>query len=387
VAILFFILVFLILHSYILYPVILWVLSLKSKPQYKQYQATDDLPNVSVIMAAHNEESVIEKKIESVFASNYPVGKIEVVVGSDSSTDTTNSIVKTLTSKYPQLSVVVFNTRQGKVSVMNDLINRVKSEIVISTDANVIFSPNTIFELVRYMKDSDVGLVDSRIINTGQKPTGISVQESTYIIHEAVVKYREGLLWGAMIGPFGGCYAIKREVFVKPPANSLVDDFYISMKVIEQGKKSISNFKAVVFEDVSNELMEEFRRKVRIAMGNFQNLSTFRKLLWPPSKPVAFAFLSHKVLRWLGPIFMILVFFINVPLSFSSQLFHILLIIQISLYCLPLIDFILKTINLHIIPLRFATHFFSMNLALLIGLIKYYRGVKSNVWQPTQRNQ
>jgi cellulose synthase/poly-beta-1,6-N-acetylglucosamine synthase-like glycosyltransferase len=387
VAIVFFISVFLILHSYVLYPLILWFLAQNKKIKYQQYSPNQDLPFLSILVAAHNEESVIGQKIESIFNTNYPSNKFEVIIGSDCSTDNTIKIVKNKTSKYSNLYLEEFSSRQGKVSVMNKMLDLAKGEIIVSTDANVMLIPSTLFELAKFFKDSSVGLVDTRMENTGLRREGISIQESTYISFEVLAKYREGLLWGAMIGPFGGCYAIRKESYQKPPTNLLVDDFYINMKVLEKGKACISNIDAVVYEDVSNDLREEFRRKVRIAIGNFQNLKFFKLLLWPPNRPVAFAFLSHKVLRWLGPLLIIVAFASNVFLVNQNQLFPILLSVQLVLLGLPLIDFILRSINIHIQFLRFATHFFSMNIALLVGLIKYLKGVKSNVWQPTQRNQ
>jgi cellulose synthase/poly-beta-1,6-N-acetylglucosamine synthase-like glycosyltransferase len=351
------------------------------------FSSNDELPQVSVLMAAHNEESVIQAKLESIIASNYPLDKLEIIVGSDCSNDRTNSILSDYASRYPHISFVEFNQRQGKIAIVNHLLAMAKFPIIISTDANVMFNPSTVFELVKYFKDPNVGLVDSRMVNKGLSKSGISIQESTYITHEVMIKHREGLLWGSMIGPFGGCYAIRKELFCSPPSNFLVDDFYISMKVIEQGKRCINNLNALATEDVSNRLTEEFRRKVRIGTGNFQNLWQFAALLWPPTKPVAFSFFSHKVIRWFGPILLLLTAISTIALSFQSQFFHGVLVGIVIILSIPLIDFILKSFKLHISLFRFVTHFFSMNLALLVGLIKYFKGVNSNVWQPTQRNQ
>jgi cellulose synthase/poly-beta-1,6-N-acetylglucosamine synthase-like glycosyltransferase len=194
------------------------------------------------------------------------------------------------------------------------------------------------------------------------------------------------MLWGTMIGPFGGCFAIRKELFVKPPVDFLVDDFYINMKVLEQGKKCLNNLEARVYEDVSNELSEEFRRKVRIAQGNFQNLKTFRKMLWPPTKPLAFAFMSHKVIRWIGPFF--ITFAIISVLFLQSILFYRIVALAIgAIILIPFVDFFLRKLKVNLVLPRFVTHFFSMNIALLVGLIKYLKGVNRNVWQPTQRNQ
>lgn len=356
------------------------------KTSFEEYTISDELPFVSILIAAHNEETVIAKKIESINNTSYPVSKFEIIIGSDCSTDNTNSIVKSFEANQNNVKLIAFNERQGKIGVVNKLVDIAQGEIIISTDANVFFEKSTIFELVKNMKDSSIGLVDSRMVNTGLKQTGISIQESAYITHEVLVKYREGMLWGTMIGPFGGCYAIRKELFVKPPLNYLVDDFYINMKVLEKGKKCLNNIEARVFEDVSNELSEEFRRKVRIAQGNFQNLKTFRKMLWPPTKPLAFAFISHKVIRWIGPFFII--FAIISVLFLQSILFYRIVALAIGVIILiPFVDLLLNKLKVNLVLLRFVTHFFSMNIALLVGLIKYLKGVNSNVWKPTQRNQ
>lgn len=358
-----------------------------TKKSQIQYSPKEILPFVTVLVAAHNEEAVIEKKIRSIFKTSYPTSQLEVIIGIDCSTDKTHSIVHALVSEFANLKLVEFPIRQGKVSIINQLVDIAKGDIIISTDANVFLEQNTLFELVKFMKDPDVGIVDSRMVNTGLSPTGISIQESFYITHEVMVKHREGMLWGSMIGPFGGCYAIRKNLFVKPPSNFLVDDLYISMKVVEQGKKSLNNFEARVYEDVSNELVEEFRRKVRIAQGNFQNLVALKHLLWPPFSAVSFAFFSHKVIRWFGPILIVFALLSSGVLAINSPLFFGFFLAQLIMLALPLIDILLKSLGLHVLPLRFATHFVCMNFALFVGLTKYLKGVQSNVWQPTRRNQ
>ncbi|HNV81521.1 MAG: glycosyltransferase [Tenuifilaceae bacterium] len=377
----------LLFHTYILYPFILWLLTINSKPRSTAFTLEDELPFVSVIMAAHNEEMVIGQKIDSIFKTGYPATKIELLVGSDCSTDGTNAIITQKKEEYGAVTFMEFMQRQGKANIMNQLLDMARGEIIISTDANVMLTPTTIFDMVKYFKDPVIGLVDSRMMNTGIKREGISAQESAYISREVMIKYREGLVWGAMMGPFGGCFAIRKDSYCKVPKNFFMDDFFINMKVIQQGKKTINSLEAVVYEDVSNKLIEEYRRKVRISIGNFQNLTEFYGMLWPPYKGPAFAFLSHKVLRWFGPFFLLMALIASAILSFHSHFYLVLLAVQLFLYLLPLVDFLLRLINIHSLVLRFATHFFSMNIALLHGLIKFLKGVSSNVWQPTQRNQ
>lgn len=164
-------------------------------------------------MASHNEEKVIEQKIRSVFNSNYPVELIEFYVGSDNSSDKTNEILTKLASEYPQLKISLFNERQGKISILNKFIPNVSNEIVISTDSNNIFFPDTIHELVSALySDEKVGLVDILMLHNNLNTDGMSYQESTYISSEALTKYREGILFGVTAGPFGGCYAFRKKL-------------------------------------------------------------------------------------------------------------------------------------------------------------------------------
>lgn len=384
--ILFWVSVFLLTYSYLLYPLLLKALSLRTGRKKDFYLLTEDLPFVSILIAAHNEENVISGKIDSIFAGKYS-GKIEILIGSDCSTDGTNQILAEYSQKVPQVKVINFTTRQGKGNVINRLASEASGDILIITDANVFFSDHTVINLVRHFKMPGIGLVDANMHHRGKVSGGISMPENIYINLEVRLKNREGELWGSMMGPFGGCFAIRKNLYRKIPGNFLADDFYLNMQVLKQGKKTVSDLEALVFEDISYELSEEFRRRVRISTGNFQNLFRFGSMLFPPWKIVAFSFLSHKILRWIGPVLLIIIFVSNLFLFQSSTFYRIAFFVQIGFMTLPLIDFLLEKYRIHIILLRFIAHFYSMNAALLLGLIKYTKGVKSNVWEPTKRNQ
>lgn len=379
--------VFLVVFSYAVYPLILKLLAAGKKPNNALYDETE-LPFISVIIAAFNEESVIAEKLLSVLKSNYPKEKFEILVGSDASADQTIPLVHELSKDYEQVRYFDFTERRGKPSVVNDLVSKSKGEILVLTDANVFFSPDTLFYLARHFKNSEIGLVDTHMVNMGLRKEGISFQEKAYISREVGIKHMESLAWGTMMGPFGGCYAIRRDDYSDVPPHSLVDDFYINMKVLEKGKKAVNELEAIVYEEVSNSLRDEFRRKIRIATGNFQNLRRFGHLLWPPWKGTGFAFLSHKVLRWFGPIFLLIAIFSNIPLAMQHDFYKITLAGQLFLmFGIPFLDWVLKKMNIHISVLRLILHFYSMNLALLIGLFRYMKGVKTGVWKPTPRNQ
>jgi len=389
VSIIFWICVFAVLQTYLLFPLSLRILyRIKSKNKEQPAPSNTEQP-VSILMAAYNEEKVIEDKIESIFKSNYPINLIEVWVGSDNSTDKTNELLQQLQQKYPQLHPVFFNERNGKIKIINQLVQKANADILIITDANVLFDPNTMVELCSSIKEEKVGLVDTRMMHSGLQSDGISKQENMYISNEVKTKYYEGQLWGCMMGPFGGCYAVKKSLFVPVPENFLVDDFFINMQVLSKGYKAVNNPKAIVFEDVSNNLKHEFNRKIRIATGDFQNLHYFKiftiKNLFTP---IGFCFTSHKILRWFTPLIMITAFIALTFLAINNiLLYYYLWLAGIALLFLVLLERIVSQMNIHIGALRLLTHFFYMNLALLIGFFRFLKGVKSSVWNPTPRLQ
>ncbi len=382
--ILFWLNVFMVFHTYVLYPIILYILT-KTKTQ--KLEKISDFPLVTIIMSLYNEESVIAKKLDSVLSSDYPMDKINILIGSDNSTDKTNSILSDYASRYSNISFTAYTERQGKSNVVNSLIDKSEAEILIISDANVLFAENTIRELVKAFSDAKIGLVDTNMKNTGLRKEGISIQEKSYISREVLIKNREGILWGTMMGPFGGCFAIRKGLYSPVPKNFLVDDFYICMKVIESGYKAINVLDAVVYEDVSNNLSDEFFRKVRIATGDFQNLHKFKRMLWPLFSGLGFSFLSHKVLRWFTPLFIIFSYIAVSVLAFNYLFYLIVFLCYSLVLLLPLVDYLLKKLKVNNIFFRFVTHFFTMNLALFIGMFRAMKGVKSNVWKPTKRNQ
>jgi len=384
--ILFWVTLALILHTYLVFP--LWLdfrvkVSRKTFPSPEAYH-----PFISIIIPAYNEESVIRQKIESVYSGNYPKDKMEVLVMSDASTDRTDAIVLELQNKHSSLRFYRSPHRIGKPSILNRLVKEASGEIVVLTDANVLLAQDTLGLLTRHFSDPVTGLVDTRWIGLDHaKNQGIAYQEKKYTSREILLKYKEGLLWGIIMGPSGACYAIRKMLFCPVPSNFLVDDFYINMKVLEKNHKAIVEPAAMVFEDTTYKLKEAFRRKVRIATGNFQNLRTFRKLFRNIFKPVGFCFWSHKGIRWFVPWLILMNLTANLFLAMHSPLYLVLLLAHLLVLILIFIDNILGIFGKQIVILRFVTHFYSMNLALAAGLIKALKGVKTNVWEPTERNQ
>lgn len=376
----------LIAHCYLLYPLFTQIIGRKFKNNTLVFFEKDNLPTVSILMAAHNEEAVIQAKIESILNANYPASKIEILIGSDCSTDKTNSIIEQNAKDDVRFQFFAFENRTGKIGIINYLQKKATGEILLLTDANVILQNNTLFELVKHFKNPEISLVDSFMKHRNLRPDGISYQESNYISQEVNTKHAEGKIWGSLMGPFGGCFAIRNEDFKPVPNNFLVDDFYTCMQVLRAKKRCISEKNAIVLEDVSNNLQTEFNRKIRISAGNFQNLSKFWPLLFR-FNGTSFAFFSHKVLRWLTPFFILFILLVFPYLLEFKENYRYFGLFLFVMFAGLGFDFVLKKLNVHFTFLRFLTHFTSMNIALFIGFFRYLKGIKSSVWQPTERNQ
>lgn len=384
-------------HSYVLYPLLLKLFSTGKKPNAIVYERTDELPEVFVIFSAFNEERVITEKLESIFHTNYPLNKLSVYVGSDNSTDRTNEIITGFAARFPQLHFTAYRERNGKANVLNRLVSQIEARglnkdtaVFVSTDANVMFTPDTLFELVKHFKNEAIGQVGANILNKGMQNDGISFQEMSYIKRENNIKYLEGLNWGSMMGAFGACHAMRANCWQTIPPNFLMEDFYLSMGVLRKGKKAIKELQALCYEDVSNEVEEEYKRKTRIQAGNFQNLSVYWPLLFR-FNGVSFSFLSHKVIRWFGPVFMALAYLSNFWLLMEATIlpqwvYVFTFAAQNLLLLAPLLDKLLQSNNVHLKMLRFASYFYWMNLALVKGFIMFAGGVKTNAWSPTKRN-
>lgn len=370
------VILFFLLYAYILYPILLRRKAAGKTLNFQCYSLGDNLPEINIIIPVQNEEKVIEAKLNSILKSNYPTQKINIYIGLDKCTDSTKSILQTQFN-LPNIQLIEFTERQGKPSVLNQIVQqKITNEysILILTDANVFFTETTVFELVKYFKDDKIGLVDSNI----QAKIISNENEKEYWNYETEIKQNESLVYGIIPGPSGGSYAIRKNLFSQIPSNFLVDDFYIGFKIITQKYNSILNKNAICFEDVTTNWKQEFFRKIRIATGNFQNLWYFKKYAFNPFSILGFEFISHKVLRWKTPFFLLIIYYILL-------LKYTLLILIVTLF-LPIIDIFLFIFKVEFKPLRRFHYFIVMNIAVFIGFFKFLKGVKTNVWQPTTRN-
>lgn len=390
-------------HTYLLYP---WLMRLfaSGKSGNNAVFSREDaaLPRVSVLMSVYNEERVIREKLDSLRRLNYPVEKIRVYLGSDCSDDATHSLIEQYVREHPSKNIrfFPFATRRGKPPVINDLARHAFDDARLSpagdppvdhvfllTDASVMLEPDTLYGLVRHFRNPDIGVVDAHMQSRGLRAEGISRSEGTYLGREVRLKHWEGQAWGMMMGPFGGCYAIRAELYEPIPPRSLVDDFWLVFRALEKGYRAINDLEAVCQEGATHRVRDEYRRKKRIAAGSFQNLMRFRRWILPPFSRLGFAFFSHKVLRWFGGFFLAAMLFSSAVLAIDNHFFRVLFGLMASGIALVyLMDYGLRLTRWRLFfPVKNATYFLTMNLALIDGFFKWMRGIRENTWQRTAR--
>jgi cellulose synthase/poly-beta-1,6-N-acetylglucosamine synthase-like glycosyltransferase len=203
---------------------------------------------------------------------------------------------------------------------------------------------------------------------------------------ENQLKYHESLRYGFCLGVEGGCYGIIKSSFVKVPDGFLIDDFFFTLDVIEKKGKVLFEPEALCFEDVNDDPMIEFKRKIRISLGNFRNLKFYKHLLFPIHKGLGFAFLSHKVLRWITPFTLVFSFFLSYAVSYYFSFFILINLGYSLLIILPALTIYLEKINLKIPFVNSVGHFILMNFALLIGYLRFINASNESAWDPPKRN-
>jgi cellulose synthase/poly-beta-1,6-N-acetylglucosamine synthase-like glycosyltransferase len=253
-------------------------------------------PTVCVFITANDEELVIEEKLANTLALDYPRERLDIVVASDGSVDRTNEIVGRFGT---QVRLLAFSPRRGKIAAINDGMQSVTSEIVVFSDANTFLQRDAVRALVRNFADPDVGAVSGDVALIGER-AALGPSEDLYYRYERWIQRVESEI-GSMIGADGALYAIRRELFAPPPADTVLDDMAIPMAVVRAGRRVVFESAARASEQGSQSAAEEFARKSRVIAGAMQFMQR-RDSSVPLNEPqVVLSLLSHKALRWLSP--------------------------------------------------------------------------------------
>jgi cellulose synthase/poly-beta-1,6-N-acetylglucosamine synthase-like glycosyltransferase len=350
------------------------------------YSSITEWPTITIVFSVFNEEKVIRRKLESILNSDYPKDKVQILIGSDNSTDQTHQIIEEFRVKNSNITLIKKTSRHGKLKIINELIDLTTTQHLVFTDANVFFEPITLKALVYNLIAKDAKMVCGNILKFSPKNQGISDQEIFYMNFENQLKYHESLKYGFCVGVEGGCYAILKSSFVKVPDGFLMDDFFITLDVIEKKGKVLFEPEALCYEDVNDAPLIEFKRKIRISLGNFRNLKFYQHLLFPIYKDFGFAFFSHKVLRWITPFVLVISFFLAFMLSYFFSIFIVISLFYSLLILLPALTIYLEKINLKLPLVNSLGHFILMNFALFLGYFKYISASNESAWEPPKRN-
>ena len=373
----------LVVYAYAGYPLLVWGLSRLFGRAPRPPEVTDaELPAMTLLIAAYNEQDCIGERVENALKTDYPADRFRIVVASDGSSDATPEIV----SRYADRGVRLldYKMRRGKSSVLNAAVQEIDGELVLLSDANTHFNPDAARNLARWFRDPSIGTVCGKLLLT-DPATGANA-DGMYWKYETFLKKCESRL-GALLGSNGAIYAIRREHYVPIPGNTIVDDFVIPLLAkLRTDLKIVYETEAVAHEETAADVSAEFRRRARIGAGGFQAIVLLWRLLDPRHGWVAFTFLSHKILRWLCPFFMIGML-VTSSLLAHRPLYRWLLAAQVAFYLMWPVANLLPKLPGPLKLLRLAAMFTSMNVALLAGFWRWVRGIRRGTWDRTARVQ
>ncbi|MGD1018504.1 MAG: glycosyltransferase family 2 protein [Verrucomicrobiia bacterium] len=362
-----------IVWSYAIYPLLLALV-----PTRRHEQAGDsrDWPSVSVLISVYNEEKHIVTRIENLLALDYPHDKLEILIGSDGSTDRTNELVETFPDARVRLHA--FEQRGGKPSVLNRLVPQARSELLVFSDANAMFSPDALRKLARHFANPQIDGVCGKLVFHGDNS---ETDEGPYWKLETYLKTRESTL-DSCLGANGAIYAIRKSCWPRIPDNTFVDDFVIGMRVRESGHRVIYDTEAVASEELPQSVGHEMTRRIRIGAGDFQALFLCWRSLLPWRGFYSIAFWSHKVLRWFAPFLMIAALVSNAALL-PRPLFAVLLALQLAFYSLAFFGAFIRRRKIVLFSAPY--YFVTINLALLLGFFRFVTGTQQAAWKRTAR--
>jgi cellulose synthase/poly-beta-1,6-N-acetylglucosamine synthase-like glycosyltransferase len=339
-----------------------------------------DWPRISLVFSAYDEEGCIRQKIENCLTLDYPPDRFEIVVGCDGCGDRTAEIARD--AGGARVRVHELSPRSGKASVLTQLVPTTQGDVVVLTDANVLLERGALRALARRFRDPSVGAVVGRL--RLMNPANREVKEGVYWLYETFLKYYEGK-HGCVLGANGGLYAVRRLLFSPLAADTLTDDFVIPVRIAVRGWKVVFAPDAVALEDAAGDVDREFVRRARIGAGNWQALARIPDLLDPRVGFLFFAFVSHKLLRWVAPFLLATALAANVAAAAAPGAwgYRGLLAAQVAFYLLAIAGRVGRAG-----PLRAASHayyFVAMNAALAVGLWRFVRGTQPATWRRTPR--
>jgi len=327
-----------ILYNYVGYPLVLLVARKKQQETAPQDEST--LPRVTLIISAFNEKDVIGQKIENSLKLNYPPELLEILVVSDASTDGTDGLVRQWMRKDRRVRLLRMSERMGKTTGLNAAIQQANGEIVVFSDANAMYNPDAIRQLVKHFQNPEVGYVVGKAVYIGEDDSPAGSSESIYWKYELWLKKLESD-FHSVVGGDGAIYAIRKELY-KPLEEDDINDFVNPLQIIARCYRGVFTTEAVCYEYTADEFNKEYQRKRRIVNRSWRAFKKYFHLFnFKNHGKFLFLLFSHKVIRWFNWVFMgaIYISTIGINLFSSSPFFRLMLMLEMLFILFSIIGY------------------------------------------------
>ena len=375
---------FILFYSYIGYGLVIWGMAHIKKWRSLVDLTDEDLPTVTHVIAAYNEEDVIEDKINNCYTIDYPAEKVQTIIVTDGSSDRTVDIIK----KHPRVTLYFSPERKGKLNAVDRVMKEVDTPITIFSDANAMINENAFRDMVKHFQNNRVGAVaGEKVVLNEEKEDAAGAGEGMYWKYESALK-RFDYQVNSVVGAAGELFAIRTHLFETPEPDTLIEDFVITLNVAKQGYIVAYESKAQAREYASASVQEEMKRKVRISAGGLQAVWRLRTLLNPfKHGMLTFQYVSHRVLRWtLAPLSLLLFLIASIALSKEGMLFYqVLLVLQVLFYLTALAGYYTETYKIHFKAFFIPFYFMVMNVSVYLGFAKLVSGDYQVTWDKAKR--
>lgn len=385
--IIFWISIFLVIYTFVGYGFFLYIL-VRIKRLFKKpfvFKTESVLPTVTILIAAYNEEDIIEDKIENTLLLNYPKDKIQAIFITDGSSDSTAAKV----AGFNEVMLLHEDNRAGKMAAIKRAIPFIEGEITVFTDANTFLNKDAILELVKHYQNPKVGAVagEKRIL-VEETADASSAGEGFYWKYESKLKKWDYELY-SNVGAAGELFSIRTALYQPVESDTIIDDHMIAMRIAEKGYIIAYEPEAYAMETASADVKEELKRKIRIAAGGIQSIMRLKKAANPFHNPIfTFQYISHRVLRWtITPFLLFLVFILNALIAIDTPIlfYKVLFVLQVFFYGLSLTGLYFERRNIRVKALFIPYYFCVMNYAVLAGIVRYYKKNQSAAWEKSKR--
>jgi poly-beta-1,6-N-acetyl-D-glucosamine synthase len=368
---------------YVGYAVAIYVLNKFKKSNSIQFDLNEEaLPSLAIVIAAYNEEDIIEAKIKNTVSLNYPANKVKIYIVTDGSTDNTVALV----AKYETIKLLHIPERNGKIAAINRAMLEVKEPIVVFSDANAMLNNKALIEMVKHYQNPVVGGVSGEKRVQAANNQNLASTENAYWKYESFIKNQESQ-FNTLIGAAGELFSLRASLYTHLPADTILDDFMLSLYIVQRGYKLQYEPKAYALEGPSLNLYEEYKRKVRISAGGIQSIFRLGGLSnFKLNRIAYFQYIIHRLLRWaVSPWCLIIALLSNLFLLHEGMFFQVVLGLQLLFHSLALIGWFKQKKHNLVSVIKIPFYFNFMHLCVALGWFRYLSSNQNAAWQKSKR--